>query len=75
MNDESRVRTPKGRPPFANVLTVKQVCELKGCRVSSVMEAIQRGDLPAWRFGNQWGIPKKAAEAWVLVGHRKKREG
>ena len=73
MSDESRVRTPRGRPPFANVLTVKEVAELKQCRITSVQDAIQRGDLPAWRWGNQWGVPRKAAEAWVLVGHRKKK--
>ena len=75
MTDESKLKTPPGRNPFGNTLTAAQVAALKGCKIQSVHEAIWRGDLRAWRFGAVYAIPKREAEAWTLVGHRKKRAG
>ena len=46
-------------------LSVEEVAQRFGVNVTTVYRLAQRGELPAFKVGNQWRFSREMLEAWV----------
>ena len=51
---------------YSEILTIDEVAELLLIGRSRVYNMLRTGELPAFRIGEVWKIPKKGVEEYIL---------
>lgn len=49
-----------------NYLTVPQVAQRFGVNPTTIYRLVQKGQLPAFKVGNQWRFSEETLDAWIL---------
>ena len=60
---------------LAPALTVKETAALLKVSTKTVLNMIQRGQLPARKAGRAWRLSPRAVEAWLSTGRAEPKQG
>lgn len=54
-------------------LTIKDVAEQLGLHKTTIYRLVKKGELPAFKVGNQWRFDKNILEEWISNESNKER--
>ena len=60
-----RPKAPRANSDDPDFMTVREIAEYLPCSYSTIFSRVQSGEIPGFRVGSNWRVPRDALEKWM----------